>query len=404
VTADYLVIGGGVVGLRTAIELVRAQPSLKVVVVEKEAALGQHASGRNSGVLHAGFYYSADSNKARFCRLGNLAMREYIEERRLPLNPCGKLVVARTAAELPSLHMLEQRGRANGVPVELISEADAREIEPRVKTHEQALWSPSTATCSPTAVMASFERDARALGIEVRLGEAYVGRTATGVRTTAGEIRGGHVINCAGLYADKIARDFGFSQHYTILPFKGLYLYSSSSTDAFRTNIYPVPSPDNPFLGVHYTLTVDGKAKIGPTAIPCLSREQYGLLAGLKPSEMAELAGWTLKLLGRSPFGFRRLAVEEMRKYWRPNLVRLASQLASGVRQQDYVHFGKPGIRAQLLDTRTRGLVMDFIVERDRHSTHVLNAVSPAWTCSMPFAKYVAHTALGIGEPVAAAV
>jgi L-2-hydroxyglutarate oxidase len=395
VNADYVVVGGGVIGVRVATELARAG-ARRVVLLEKESRAGMHASGRNSGVLHAGFYYSADSQKARFCRDGNRAMRQYIAEHGLPLNDCGKLVVARGPGELDMLRTLEKRGIANAVPVELISEEAAREIEPRAKTHQLALWSPSTATCDPVAVMESFVVEAAAAGVDIRTNERYIGRTPDGLRTSGGTVSCGHVVNCAGLYADRIARDFGFSESFVILPFKGLYLYSSERAGAFRTNIYPVPSAANPFLGVHFTITADGHAKIGPTAIPCLSREQYGLLDGLNAREFREIAGWTSRLLARSPFGFRRLALEEVKKFRRARLVELAAELATGVEQKHYQRFGKPGIRAQLLDTRTRNLVMDFMIEGDDRSTHVLNAVSPAWTCSIPFAEHVARLALGV--------
>jgi L-2-hydroxyglutarate oxidase LhgO len=199
----------------------------------------------------------------------------------------------------------------------------------------------------------------------------------------------GYVVNCAGLQADRIAKQFGFSQHYTILPFKGLYLSSDEPAGALRTNIYPVPDLRNPFLGVHFTVTVDGHAKIGPTAIPAFWREQYAGLSGFNLRDLAEIARLQLGLLLWAGFEFRRLAWEEIQKYNRAHLVALAGQLAAGVRVENYRRWGRTGIRAQLIDTRTRKLEMDFVLEGDDRSLHVLTAVSPGWTCSIPFAAYV---------------
>lgn len=388
-TADFLVVGGGIVGLSLARELKQRHRDARVVLLEKEAECGLHASGRNSGVLHAGFYYSADSLKARFTRDGNRLLREYCAARGIRVNACGKLVVARSAADLPQLDELLRRGERNGVILQPVTAAEARQIEPRVKTFERAVFSPSTATADPTEVLLAMKADAIAEGIAVHQNAAYLRRNGPRLITRAGDFEAGYVINAAGLYADQVARDFGFSQEYRILPFKGLYLYSDEPAGALRTNIYPVPDLRNPFLGVHFTVRVDGRIKIGPTAIPAFWREQYAGLANFKLGECAEILWRDLGLLLFSGFEFNRIAAEEMLKYSRRRLVRLAAELAEGVKVADYRHWGQPGIRAQLLNTRTRKLEMDFVLQGDRRSMHVLNAVSPAWTCALPFAKYV---------------
>ena len=200
----------------------------------------------------------------------------------------------------------------------------------------------------------------------------------------------GYVVNCAGLYADVVARDYGFSERYAVLPFKGLYLYSSEPKGSLRTNIYPVPDLRNPFLGVHFTVTVEGKTKIGPTAIPAFWRENYAGLDNFSAEEFREIVGWEASLFRRAGFDFRGLAQAEIKKYSRSYLVALAGELASEVREAHYTHWGKPGIRAQLLDREKRTLVNDFLIETDTKSLHLLNTVSPGWTCSIPFARYVA--------------
>ena len=261
ITTDFLVVGGGVIGINIARGLKKRHPTSKVTLIEKEASCGMHASGRNSGVLHAGFYYSPDSLKAKFTREGNAQLTAYCEEKRISLNRCGKLVVAKDSTDLPALDELLKRGKANGIKLEELSEQDAKKIEPRAKTYQRALFSPTTSTVNPNAVLQAMVADAVADGVQINSGVAFVRKTDRTVQTTEGQYEAGYVVNAAGLYADQIARQFGFSERYRILPFKGLYLYSDEPPGALRTNIYPVPDLRNPFLGVHFTVTNEGKAK-----------------------------------------------------------------------------------------------------------------------------------------------
>jgi L-2-hydroxyglutarate oxidase len=385
---DFLVLGGGIIGLTVARELRRRFHNAQVTLLEKEPACGLHASGRNSGIIHAGFYYAADSLKAKLTRAGNQAMTDYCEAKKIPLNRCGKLVVAKDQDDLAQLDELLRRGQTNGVPLENLTEEEARKIEPRVKTHQRALFSPTTASADPRRVIEEMTQDAKREGIEIRTGTPYL-RAAKGVVTTPQEsFTAGHIVNAAGLYADKIALDFGFSENYRILPFKGLYLYSDEPPGMFRTNIYPVPDLRNPFLGVHFTVRADGRVKIGPTAIPALWREQYRGFDNFKFGEFVEVLFREAGLMLSSTFDFQKLALAEVQKYSRSRLVALASRLAHDVRLEHYTRWGEPGIRAQLLDIKNRKLEMDFVIEGDKHSTHLLNAVSPGWTCSIPFARH----------------
>jgi L-2-hydroxyglutarate oxidase len=389
VTSDFLVIGGGVIGLSIARRLRRAFSGASVRLIEKEVDCGLHASGRNSGVLHAGFYYSPDSLKAKLTWKGNQLLTAYCEEKGIPLNKCGKLVVARDGTEHAGLDELLRRGRANGIPLENISEKEAKAIEPRVKTFERALFSPATSTVDPALVMQAMKKDALEEGVQLHCGVRYLSLRKQQVATSGGTYDAGYVVNAAGLYADRIARDFGFGEGYRILPFKGLYLYSTEPPGAIRTNIYPVPDLKNPFLGVHFTVAASGKAKIGPTAIPGLWREQYEGMANFRLNEFLEVATRGVGLLASSNFDFKALAVREAAKYSKSKMVSLASDLAEGVKPEHYLSWGKPGIRAQLLDIKKRKLEMDFVLESDKRSMHVLNAVSPAFTCSLPFSEYV---------------
>jgi L-2-hydroxyglutarate oxidase LhgO len=386
---DFLIIGGGVIGLSIARQLKHLYADSSVVILEKESACGLHASGRNSGVLHAGFYYSPDSLKAQLTRQGNERLRQYCQEKNIKINQCGKLVVAKDHTELPAMDELVTRGKANNISLQEITEVEAKEIEPRVKTFERALYSPTTATVDPTEVVAAMVKDAQLEGVNIHYESGYRSRKGAVVQCSTDSFDAGYIINAAGLYADHIARDFGYSENYRILPFKGLYLYSNEPPRTIRTNIYPVPDLRNPFLGVHVTVTSQGKAKIGPTAIPAFWREQYESFGNFKFSELVDVLVRQAGLFMFSEFDFKRLAFEEIQKYSRAHLVKLATSLMEGITPERYETWGRPGIRAQLLDTKKRKLEMDFVLEGDSQSMHVLNAVSPAFTCSLPFAEYV---------------
>ncbi len=393
---DYLIIGAGIIGLGIAKTLKERYPQKQVVVLEKEKGVGEHASGRNSGVLHAGFYYSADSLKARFTREGNARMKAFCREYGLRLNESGKLVVARDEEELRTLHTLRERGKTNGVELELIDETKARSIDPNVRTHGRALFSPSSATVDPLELVQRLRHVVVDLGVKLLMETPYRGYLGNNnILTKNGVIQGEVVINAAGLYADRIAHAFGFGEHYTIIPFKGVYLKYGGRTVPVRTNVYPVPNLKNPFLGVHYTITVDGAVKIGPTAIPAFWRENYRGLDRFDSGEMAQILRWEAELFLRNSFGFRTLAFEELRKYSKRHLAKLASEMVHSVDIDAFDQWSRPGIRAQLLDKESRELVQDFVVEGDERSVHILNAVSPAFTCAFPFSEWVVDHYIG---------
>ncbi len=388
---DYLIIGSGIIGLSVAVSLKKARPAAKILIIDKEDKVAYHASGRNSGVLHAGFYYTADSLKARFTVAGNRAMKQYCRLKNLPLNECGKLVVAQNREELEKLYELERRGQHNGSNVRLIDEKEAAAIEPNVKTHKKALYSPDTASVDPTQICRSLQEDLHQLGVIFFFKTHYLGHNDKIIHTTQNDIHADFVINCTGLYADEVAHDFGFGSQYTMIPFKGLYLkYTKNKTDV-TTNIYPVPNLRNPFLGVHFTKTVTGEIKIGPTAIPALWRENYSGFENFKINELCRIAYFETKLFFLNSFGFRNLAFEEMQKYKKDYFIKLAMNMVQSIDPKGFTEFTKPGIRAQLLNKKTLELVQDFVIEGDKQSLHVLNAVSPAFTCAFPFAEHIVN-------------
>ena len=386
---DFIIIGSGIIGLTIAHAIKGRKPDAVILILDKESGEAQHASGRNSGVLHSGFYYTADSLKAKFTVEGSRAMKAYVRSKGLAINECGKLVVANNEYELGQLDELLRRGQRNGSNVRLIEEAQALDIEPNVKTFKRALYSPDTASIDPKEVCASLKEDLLKMGVEFSYDTKYLGHSMNIVKTSQGDFETKKIINCAGLYADHVAHDYGFGAKYTVIPFKGLYLkYTKNKTDV-RINIYPVPNLKNPFLGVHYTKTVTGDIKIGPTAIPAFWRENYDLKHGFSMKEMAQVLYFESKLYLTNAFNFRSLAHEEMHKYNKEHFISLAQSMVQTIDPQGFTEWTKPGIRAQLLNTKTLSLVQDFVVEGDQRSVHVLNAVSPAFTCAFPFSKYV---------------
>jgi (S)-2-hydroxyglutarate dehydrogenase len=386
---DYLIVGGGIIGLTIAREIKHRFPHDSVCIIEKEADIAYHSSGRNSGVLHAGFYYTANSLKARFTKLGNQEMTKYVVENGLKINRCGKIVVATNEQELIGLQELKRRGDKNGVELHWMSEKDVKEIDPNVRSYKKALYSPTTSSVDPIEVCQAIKLEILQKGVEIKCNTAYKGLAIGGVKTNKGIIQCNYFINAAGLYADKIAKDFKFGKQYTIIPFKGIYLkYAKNKTDV-ATNIYPVPNLANPFLGVHFTKTVDQSIKIGPTAIPAFWRENYKGLSRFKLNEFFTILFYEAKLFLKNSFHFRTLALEEMKKYKKSNIINLSLHMVDQLDKEGFGSFMRTGIRAQLLNKDTLELVQDFVVEGDEHSLHILNAVSPGFTCSFPFARFI---------------
>ena len=275
--AEVLVVGAGIVGLTAARELALAGRS-GVVILEKEPELGRHASGRNSGVLHAGVYYAPDSLRARSCLEGNRLLRAFCREQGLPLLEGGKVIVARQERELPALEELHRRATANGARVEWLDERQLPDVEPRARTVQKALWSRDTAAVDPQAVLEALRRDLEGRGVLLVTGCRFLGLAGPGrARTSLGAVAFGRLVNAAGAFCDVVARAFGVGGDYRLVPFKGLYRKLRPGAEfEIRGNVYPVPDPRNPFLGVHFTRSARGEVWLGPTAIPALGRETTG--------------------------------------------------------------------------------------------------------------------------------
>ncbi|MDN3512092.1 MAG: L-2-hydroxyglutarate oxidase [Candidatus Jettenia sp.] len=388
ITTDILIVGGGIVGLSTARELNNRRPDLRITVLEKEASLACHTSGRNSGVLHAGFYYTPDSLKARFTVEGNKLLTDYCLKHNLAINRCGKVVVAKNEKEIEGLHELKRRGDKNSVDLELIDEKRLAELEPNAKTFNKALYSPTTSVVNPRQIVQHIA-DTLKGKVDILLNEQCIKREdISTVKTDTLKIKFKYLINSAGLYADKTAHQFGIGFKYTLIPFKGLYM-EYKDYNLIQKHIYPVPNLGNPFLGVHFTKTVDGKVKIGPTAIPAFWRENYSSLSNFKVNEFLEIFFNEAKLFCTNAFDFRKLTLEEIKKYNRKYFTEQAACLVKKIDINKFGNYLNPGIRAQLLDREKMKLVMDFVIEHGENSTHILNAVSPAFTSAFSFSKFI---------------
>lgn len=397
---DVLIIGGGIIGLSIGIALLESKPSLKVIIAEKEKSLGLHASGRNSGVLHAGFYYSPDSLKAKFCREGNTELRKVAKKHGIRVRDVGKVVVARNADENDRLDALFERGIKNGVDIELKLSEELQSLEPLAVTHERFLWSPTTGVSDPKAINEALMKDFITLGGKIDFGaKVSLIQKNSEVIDESNQYNAKYFINSAGAQSDRIARKVGVGLEYAMLPFMGVYRSTDEKNLPLQRLVYPVPHPINPFLGVHFTLTVDHKVKIGPTAIPIAGREQYSITQGWSTSDFWQaFKGFKSLILGDS-HDLKSILKTEWPKVLENRLVKESTELVPSANQVDKWFKKPPGIRAQLVHLSRGKLEQDFVVRSKANSTHILNAVSPGWTSAIPFANWIVE---GINHPKSA--
>lgn len=392
---QVLIVGGGITGLTTARELIK-RGAENIIIIEKEKKLGAHASGRNSGVLHAGIYYSPGTNKARFCVEGNALMKEFCRQKGLNLEESGKVIVAGDQDKLDGLDELKRRADSAGAESRIIDDEELSRIEPYAARNGKALYSPNTAVIYPLEILESLKEELTQSGkVDILFSTYFTGLNGdcTAV-TSAGKINFEKFVNAAGTFADKVAGHFGLGEQYKVLPFKGTYKkLGQGASHLVHSNIYPVPDLKNPFLGVHFTKGADGNIYLGPTAVPALGREEYGFLDDISAETLSILLRDSVLFFTNK--SFRTAAVNELRKYSGSYLYKEAKKLVPELKENDLIDSPKAGIRPQLVDWSSRELVMDFLVLRDGDSIHILNAISPAFTCSMAFAVYTVDMLLG---------
>jgi (S)-2-hydroxyglutarate dehydrogenase len=393
---DVAVVGGGIVGLATADALLARHPGLRLLLLEKEDDVARHQTGRNSGVVHAGIYYTPGSLRARLCVAGVGRLRDFCAEHGVAYDAVGKVIVATDETELPRLDRLLERGAANGVPGLRMIEADElRAIEPHA-AGLRAIHSPHTAIVDYPGVCRALLARLRARGAQVAFGQPLVGVTEEpgGLRlaTPRASFRARRLIACAGLHADRIARLAGARPQVRIVPFRGEYYFlRPERRHLVRGLIYPVPDPALPFLGVHFTRTVHGEVEAGPNAVLALAREGYGWTR-VDARDLAEVVGYPgfWRLAGRF---WRTGAFETYRSFSTPAFVRSLQKLLPAVTAAD-VRRGGAGVRAQAIDPQGR-LVDDFAVVETERSLHVLNAPSPAATAALSIGDHLAERVRG---------
>lgn len=385
----YVIIGGGIIGLAVADRLSRARPGAQITVLEKEDRWATHQTGRNSGVVHSGLYYKPGSYKATMCRAGAESLIRFAHDEGVPVQRCGKLVVACTQEQLPQLRALAERGRRNGLQVRELDPAAARDVEPHVAC-VAALHVPETGIIDYRGVCDALVRRLTERGAEVRLSTRVVGlhhgRPITTVETTSGDVAAHAVVNCAGLQSDLVARLGGRRTQARIIPFRGEYYELREQRRALvRALVYPVPDPLFPFLGVHLTRMIDGGVHAGPNAVLALAREGYQWRT-IRPREL----GATLAYPGFWRLASRHAkagAAEIMRSM---SLHRFAASLRTLVPEiaDDDLLTAAAGVRAQAV-LRDGSLVDDFLIEQHARVVHVLNAPSPAATSALEIAVHV---------------
>ncbi len=392
---DIAIIGAGIVGLATAMDLITRRPDLRLIVLEKEGSVAAHQTGHNSGVIHAGLYYKPGSLKAQMAVEGAKRMVAFCQEHNLPHELCGKVVVATREEELPRLQELYRRGSANGVPgLVRITAAEIAEHEPHTAGIE-GLWSPNTGIVDYLAVTRKYAEIVTDGGGELRLNARVMGISQAPdelvLETTRGEVHTQTLINCAGLQCDTIAKMMGSTQGVRIVPFRGeYYKLAPASQHLVRGLIYPVPDPRFPFLGVHFTKKIDGSVEAGPNAVLAFAREGY------KKTDIS--LGYLLGLLAFPGFwvmaaSYWRMGLGEMVRSWNKRAFVNALRTLLPELSTDDVIPGGAGIRAQAMDKRGH-LLDDFSIIESSRAIHVLNAPSPAATASIVIGETIAAKAM----------
>jgi len=394
IITDFLIIGAGVVGISIAREIKIRNPKASVAILEKELDVGLHSSGRNSSVLHSGIYYPSNSLKARVCSQGAMEMKDYHRENKIPLNECGKILITTNQYDAPQLDTLLLRAKESGILIEELDEQDLKRLEPEIRSFNgRGLYVPSTSVGDSKKVMKTLREEVERMGVSIYFNSNIIKINSTTMQVNLADgsmCHYGHVINAAGLYADKIAHQFGVGHKYTLLPFKGIYWKLNPSAGFnLKHLIYPVPDLRVPFLGVHTTTSVDGVTYLGPTAVPAFGRENYHGIEGVNLNDFIDIASNLTKQFIANKDGFRRLSWQEGSRYIKPRFASAAKKILPRLKMSHLLPSNKVGIRAQILDMETSRMVNDFLVEDGLNSTHIINAISPAWTSAFPFARYI---------------
>lgn len=390
--SDYLIVGAGIVGLTIAREIKARFPNAQIRIVEKENRLGVHASGRNSGVLHTGIYYPSGTLKAKLCKAGADEMFAYAQDRGIAVRRDGKVIVATSEENASGINQLLLNAAASKISAVRLSPQEILEIEPHACAEYGGIYCKDTAVIDSPQVLDVLRGELLAQDVLIECDQRviHIDDVKKQVQTPKHVYGYNILINAAGSYADMVAKLVGVGQQYQLVPFKGLYYkLAPEAAGRVRGSIYPVPNPALPFLGIHFTRVISGDVYIGPTAIPALGRENYGILEGARLTEAFAIGIQLMRLYASNVQNFRGLVHAELPHYTKSGFMKSARKLVDQLESDWIKPTPKVGIRPQLINTREGRLEMDFIIENGRNSIHILNSISPAFTSSFAFAKMI---------------
>ena len=390
---DFIIIGSGIIGLTLAFKLKKKHTNSKILILEKEGNSVQHGSGRNSGVIHSGIYYSPGSLRATLGVRGGIELKEYIKSKKLWIDECGKLLIPTSENSFHNTENLFQRGIDNGVVVKRLSGQEVKNLEPNINTkYNIGLLIPFTSVADPKEVSKSLLFDLQQMGVDIFYNEQVtkIEDEGTIVYTGLKKYSCEHSFNCSGLQSDIIAKSAGLEFRYSFLPFKGKYWKITDPNFKLKHLVYPIPDLQYPFLGLHSSHKRDGTFYIGPSSTPVFGREHYHWNDKLKFTEAVSLAfSFAFKIL-KNENKLRSLAIQEARLLTKNGFANEMKKLLNNISSDNIKpSLEKIGIRSQIFDPLSKTLVNDFVVINQKHATHVLNAISPAWTASFAFADHL---------------
>ena len=392
---DFAIIGSGIIGLTLAFKLKQKFNNSKIAIFEKEPNSISHGSGRNSGVLHSGIYYEPGSLRANLCVTGVKELKEYIKSENLWINECGKLLLPTSEYSYSNLENLFNRAKKNGVEINKIKSEEIKRIEPNTNCQfEYGLHVPFTSVADPKEVSKSLIENLKKMNVEINYNSKILKISEQKLFTQNYTIEAGHIFNCAGLFADEIAKNSNLEFRYSFLPFKGKYWKITNKSFKLNHLVYPIPDLRYPFLGLHSSHNRHGDFYIGPSSTPVFGREQYhGILGDNLKESISLIFNFSKKIIFNEN-KLRTLALQELSLLTKRGFFNQIKKMFNNINPGDLeLSDQKVGIRSQIFDPQSKNLVNDFVVISQKNTTHVLNAISPAWSASFAFADHLINEA-----------
>ena len=388
---DFAIIGSGIIGLTLAFKLRLKFVNSNIIIFEKEPNSISHGSGRNSGVLHSGIYYDPGSLRANLCTTGVKELKDYIKSEKLWINECGKLLIPTSKFSNSNLENLFERAKNNGVEVHKIKSAEIESLEPNINCQfKYGLHVPFTSVADPKEVSDSLIKNLKKMNVNIKYNAKILKIINNEVITKDDKVEAGKIFNCAGLFADVVAKKSNLEFRFSFLPFKGKYWKIKNKNFKLNHLVYPIPDLRYPFLGLHSSHNRNGDFFIGPSSTPVFGREQYDGFFGNSISESLNLFLNFSKKIIFNENKLRSLALKEMLLLSKYGFLNEIKKMFKNIRSDELELSGhKIGIRSQIFDPHKKSLVNDFVVINQDHTTHVLNAISPAWSASFAFADYL---------------